>query len=156
MSKFNFQLINQNDSKEMELISEWYFEEWKIPKEKTIQKLKTLFIEKQEFQILMKIGELPIATGGIFTHVGILDKLPRLKIYKNWLALVFTIPEQRKKGFGEILCKQIESNSKKIGLNEIYLFTDTAESLYIKLGWKELERVNLDNRNIVIMKKTLG
>ncbi len=37
----------------------------------------------------------------------------------------------------------------------MYLFTDTAESLYERLGWHQLERLFLGERNIVVMKKSL-
>lgn len=38
--KIDFQNINSNDTDTINQISEWYFEEWKIPKENTIATLK--------------------------------------------------------------------------------------------------------------------
>jgi GNAT superfamily N-acetyltransferase len=99
------------------------------------------------------INDVPIATGGLYNHVGLLDKEPRFKIYKNWLALLYTIQDMRYHGFGALICRHIEEHSKQIGINEIYLFTDTAESLYTRLGWHPKERLNFGERNIVIMKK---
>lgn len=147
-----FELVNPDDEKSIEIISDWYYSEWKIPKEKTIANLKSRTSNSQ-FQVLMTLNGVPISTGGLYNHIGLLDKVPRLNIFKNWLALVYTIPDMRHKGYGALLCDHISSNSKKIGINEIYLFTDTAEKLYIRLGWHVIERLTIDDRNIAVMKK---
>jgi N-acetylglutamate synthase-like GNAT family acetyltransferase len=80
---------------------------------------------------------------------------PRLKTYKKWLALVYTTPDKRHQGYGGMICKHIQSHSKNLGLDVIYLFTDTAEQLYKRLGWTEIERLSVDSRNIVVMSKDL-
>src|SRR5688500_7704317 len=104
----------------------------------------------------MKVdGEL-VATGGLYNQVGLLEKEPRFKIYKNWLALVYTRPENRKTGFGALICKFIQDQSRKRGIDEMYLFTDTAQRLYSRLGWTELEKVSMGDRNVVVMKKDLA
>lgn len=43
-----------------------------------------------------------------------------------------------------------------MGLEKMFLFTDTAERLYSGLGWTELERLQLGNRNVVVMEKNLN
>jgi N-acetylglutamate synthase-like GNAT family acetyltransferase len=151
----NFQLVKPEDDSTIEHIAEWYFKEWKIPKDQSLIKLKTITSSPTQFQVLTTLDGVPISTAGLYNHIGLLDKVPRLSIYKNWLALVYTIPSMRQKGYGALICNYIHDHSKKIGLNEIYLFTDTAESLYERLGWKALERLPLGNRNIVVMKKEL-
>jgi len=37
----------------------------------------------------MTIDGLPTATGGVYDHVGLIDREPRFKVYSPWLALVF-------------------------------------------------------------------
>jgi GNAT superfamily N-acetyltransferase len=155
MTKINFQILQHNDQTTFQLIADWYLSEWKIPREKTIQRLQTITADNSQFQILMTLDGTPISTGGLYDHVGLLDKEPRLKIHKNWLALVYTIPDKRHQGYGALICKHIQDLSKKLGLGAIYLFTDTAEQLYKRLGWTEMERVNVSDRNVVIMRKDL-
>lgn len=138
-----------------QLIADWYLSEWKIPIDKTIQRLRTITTDNSQFQILMTLDGTPISTGGLYDHVGLLDKEPRLKIYKNWLALVYTIPDKRHRGYGALICKHIQDHSKNLGIDTMYLFTDTAEQLYKRLGWNEMERLSMDSRNIVIMRKEL-
>lgn len=58
-------------------------------------------------------------------------------------------------GFGALICHYISEYSKKRGVKEIHLFTDTAEQLYLRLGWHQVERVTLGVRKVVVMKKEL-
>ena len=85
----------------------------------------------------------------------LLDKEPRLKIHKNWLALVYTTPDKRQQGYGALICKHIQDHSRSLGLDTMYLFTDTAEQLYQRLGWTEMERLAMGDRNVAAMKKDL-
>ena len=43
--------------------------------------------------------------------------------------------------------------AQKRGYQKIYLFTHSAESLYIRKGWNEIERHQIEGKNIVIMEK---
>lgn len=152
MENVEYQIIEPDDNENIMVIANWYLSEWNIPTEITIQKIKNLSEEGNEFQVLMKVNDKAIATGGIYNHVGIIDKEPRLKIHKNWLALVYTTPQNRDKGYGFLICTYIQTHSKKLGLKEINLFTHTAESLYNRLGWEKTERIVLGEKEIVIMK----
>lgn len=155
MTGINFKIVQPNDTATFQLIADWYLSEWKIPVDKTIQKLQTVTTDASQFQILMSLDGIPISTGGLYNHVGLLDKEPRLKVYKNWLALVYTIPGKRHQGFGKLICKHIQDHSKNLGIDTMYLFTDTAERLYKRLGWTEMERLSMGNRNVVVMNKEL-
>ncbi len=155
MADIKYQIIQPDDTGNIELIANWYLSEWNIPVQTTIEKTKKLSPDNYEFQILMTLGGKPIATGGLYNHVGLLDKEPRLKIYKNWLALVYTKPDNRGKGLGALICRHIQDHSKDLGLREIYLFTHTAENLYKRLAWQQLERLALGGKDIVVMKKEL-
>jgi len=155
MQTIKFQLVKASDQLTMQLIANWYLSEWKIPVQKTVEGLQKIAGDKLQFQILMTVNDLPVATGGLYNHVGLLDKVPRLNTYKNWLALVYTLPDKRQQGYGALICNHIQNHAEKLGINKIYLFTDTAERLYKRLGWVELERIAIENRNIVIMEKAL-
>lgn len=155
MTSINYQFVKPDDNKNIELIADWYADEWHIPAQTTIRKLKDLSADKSQFQVLMTIDNIPIATGGLYNHVGLLDREPRFKIHQNWLALVYTKPEYRNNGYGALICNHIQDYSKELGLKEIVLFTHTAESLYRRLGWEQLERLALGGKDIVVMRKEL-
>lgn len=155
MSRILFQRVKPDDKKSIELIAEWYQREWNIAPQATIQKISNYPAEGVPFQILMTIDSLPVATGGLYHHVGLLDYEPKYKIYGPWLALVYTTLENRNKGYGVLLCEKIQEISKGLGLKEIFLYTFTAEALYKRIGWEPLERVNYRDRDAVVMKKEL-
>lgn len=155
MGNINFRIIHPDDNKTINLIAKWYLIEWNIPVEKMLQRLKTVTADNSQFQVLMTLDEIPIATAGLYNHVGLINKEPRFNIYKNWLALVYTIPEKRGRGFGALICNYIQDCAKRMGIEKMYLYTDTAERFYKRLGWVESERLIIDNRNIVVMEKNL-
>jgi GNAT superfamily N-acetyltransferase len=155
MPAIKFKIVQPGDKNAMHLIANWYLSEWNIPVNKTIERLKAITADNTQLQVLMTLNNVPVTTGGLYHHVGLLDKEPRFKIYHNWLALVYTIPGMRRQGFGALICSYIQTYSKRSGMKEMYLFTDTAESLYERMGWHQVERLSLCQRNIVVMKKDL-
>lgn len=155
MNKIYYQLVKPSDKQILELIADWYLSEWNIAKEITIQKINCFPDTGFPFQVLMTVDDLPVATGGIYTHVSLLDREPRFRVYQPWLALVYTTTENRKKGYGALLCEQIQNMAKDSGLKEMYLFTHTAESLYKRLGWQQMERIQIGDKDIVVMKMKL-
>jgi GNAT superfamily N-acetyltransferase len=155
MENIVFKIYEPQDVYTGYFIAEAYQSEWKIAQQETYRQLPKYQINATPFQITLSIDNQPIATGGIYNHVGLLTIEPRFAVYKNWLALVYTIPEKRGKGYGAMLCEAIEAHAKTIGLTELHLFTHTAESLYKRLGWQELERLTLRGREIVVMRKAL-
>ncbi|MCO4294090.1 GNAT family N-acetyltransferase [Solitalea sp. MAHUQ-68] len=155
MNDIKYQLITPEDNENIQFIADWYFNEWNIPVQTTIERIKKLSADNYEFQVLMTLDNKPIATGGLYNHVGLLEREPRFKIYKNWLALVYTKPDVRGKGLGALICKHIQDQAKDLGLENIYLFTHTAENLYKRLAWNPMERIALGGKDIVVMKKEL-
>lgn len=83
MAGTQFEIIAPEDKDKIELIAHWYLSEWNIPLETTIEKIKKLSARNIEFQVLMTLDNVPIATGGLYKHVGLIDKVPRLKIYNG-------------------------------------------------------------------------
>jgi GNAT superfamily N-acetyltransferase len=155
MTNIEFHKVQPNDYVIASLIAGWYLVEWKIPLEKTINNLKLITKEQLQFQILMTVNGIPVSTGGIYHRVGLHEKEERFKIHKHWLALIYTIPEKRRLGYGASICKYIERHSKNIGIETIHLYTDTAVRLYNGLGWTTIENLNLGERNITVMKKNI-
>ncbi|MCD6068060.1 MAG: hypothetical protein K0S33_2886 [Bacteroidetes bacterium] len=150
-----FHKITPGDANHIALISDWYQQEWNIPTEKTINNLSKTPSKNLPLQVMMYAGEKPVATGGVYDHVALLDREPRFKVYQPWLALVYTIPAERNKGYGRMLCEEIQKMAKEMGLKEMYLFTHTAEDLYARIGWEEAESLTIQDKNIVVMRLEL-
>lgn len=155
MDDIQFERVGSGDVRTIEKIAGWYFDEWTIEAAKTIAKLSAFPAEGFPFQILMSVNNIPIATGGLYEHVGLLAVAPRFKVYGPWLALVLTTPENRKKGYGTLLCEEIQNRAKDLGLKEMFLFTRTAESLYRRMGWALIEQNNMKGQDVFVMKRVL-
>lgn len=155
MNHVEFKIVQPDDPLSLNLIADWYFSEWQIPAETTLERLMTIAADKEQFQVLMTLNGTPVATGGIYHHVGLLDRMPHLNIYRNWLALVYTLPFKRGRGYGAALCNYIQDHCRVLGIEKIHLFTHTAEAFYLRNGWTEMERMDVQGRNIVVMERTL-
>lgn len=155
MKTIEFEILRPADQEALALIANWYFAEWQIPVDNMLERLRTITADKEQFQVLIKLDGKPVSTAGIYNYVSLLDKEPKFKVFKKWLALVYTVPAERGNGYGAAVCNYILEHSKILGFKEIHLFTDTAESLYRRLGWKEIERLTVNNRDIVVMSKTV-
>lgn len=72
-----------------------------------------------------------------------------------WLAGVYVAPAYRKRGFGSDLVMDIEERAAGLGIETLYLYTNSAQRLYERLGWLEIEREPYRGREVVIMSKVL-
>lgn len=150
----NFQILSPGDLQSFQLIADWWLDEWKMPREKSLQRLQDATTNDLQFHVLMTINGVPVSTGGVHSQVGLHYRVPRFKIYPYWLALVYTKPEYRKNGYGVMLCKYIQDHARKLGIDELYLFTDTAEPFYERLGWEQFEAGVLMGERIVTVMRT--
>lgn len=136
-------------------IADWYLNEWNTPVEKTIQRLVNQPDDNTLFQAILKVDEKLVATGGLCNVVNIYSKHPELERFKPWIALLYTQQEYRCRGLGQKMLDFIEQSAKDIGLNRIFLYTFSAESLYKRNGWKEITRVDYKNHDTVVMEKVI-
>ena len=92
----------------------------------------------------------PIGTASIVEHD--LDLRPDLA---PWLAALVVDRAARGRGHSRTLVKFIEDFARANGVETLWLFTWSAEGLYAKLGWRAVERLNRNGREIVVMSKDL-
>lgn len=148
-------LLTQDDTEYISQQADWYLDEWKVPREKTFQRLNKSINDNLLFQVILLKGDRLIAAGGISDEVNLLDYCPEYNTVRYWLARVYTIPEERGKGYGADLCRYIQSLARTRGHKTLYLYTDTAENLYRRLGWELMEYASMDGRKVAVMKYTL-
>ncbi len=147
----SFQLLQKDDESMFDLIAGWYQEQWNIPRDQTFQKLYEITGNEEQFQLILQWNEIPVATAGIYSQVGIHRYDTRFNEFKHWLALVYTVPAYRKRGLASELCKMVLQLAKERELSSIYLYTDTAAAMYLKLGWQLKENIAVNNRELAIM-----
>jgi GNAT superfamily N-acetyltransferase len=155
MSAITFSRLLPTDTALIKVIAHWYFQEWNIPTKNTIENLSKFPAAGIPFQVVMSQGGKPVASGGVYKDVNLVKVEPRFKAYGPWLAVIYTSRGHRQKGFGTQLCKKIVEISGEMGVKEIWLYTQTAESMYNKLGWVEMERIQYKGKDTAVMRKSL-
>ncbi len=156
MPTISFAHLSPTDAATIKLIAHWYLNEWSIPPKDTIQSLSNFPKTGLPFQVMMSLDGKPVATGGVYTKVNLLKVEPRFEVYGPWLAVIYTSKGHRQKGLGTLLCEKIEEMAIAIGVKEMFLYTQTAESMYKKLGWKEMERIEYKGKDTVVMRRILN
>lgn len=156
-SDLSFNIIRPGDNNVIELITGWYFDQWKMDRSKATVKLQAIVADPKQFHMIAKLGEEIVATGGYHHHVSLINYEPRFNLCKDWLALVCTAPHHRNHGYGAQLCNAIEREAIRRGVSQMMLFTEKAERLYKRLGWKLVEgNVAMGERRMVVMTKAIS
>lgn len=154
-TELSFREVLPEDADLIDLISDWYFEEWNIPKEYTRQRLARISNDDVIFHLILYKNNEPVATGGLFKKVGLLNAHPEFGKFSPWVALLYTSPEHRNSGYGEKLLRRIEDKSAEAGFKKIYLHTFTAEKLYLKNNWVPFDKAPYKKHYTTIMQKEL-
>lgn len=147
--------LNSEDRDLVGQIADWYFDEWNIPRTTTIDRLANQPNNDVLFQLVLTKDSKPIATGGLYNKVGLLNDHKKFNHFKPWVALLYTEQHNRNQGIGQILLREIEVGAKEMKLSTIYLFTFTAETLYKRAGWAPIERVSYKGHDTVVMEKKI-
>lgn len=72
-----------------------------------------------------------------------------------WLAGVYVKAEQRGRGTASQLVKRIVAEAAALGVPQLYLYTDAAQSLYARLGWEVVEEMDYEGLPVTVMKMAL-
>jgi GNAT superfamily N-acetyltransferase len=149
-----FQEVLPNDQELIDLISKWYLAEWAIPTKTICHRLTSPSSDDLIFHLNAFENGVPVASGGLYWNVGLFKVYPEYKRFGPWVGLVYTIPEKRGQGIGKLLLKEIERRSLTLGYQKIYLFTNTAEALYLREGWSVIARMIYKEKDTVVMEKS--
>ncbi len=68
-----------------------------------------------------------------------------------WLGALLVVPDQRRRGVGSMLMYRATEEARRLNLPRLFLWTSSAEGLYLKLGWQVVERTDYCDKDIVIM-----
>ena len=62
--------------------------------------------------------------------------------------------EERGRGIASQLVIRVVEEAKALGVPELYLYTDTSQSLYARLGWVVVEELVYEDLPVTVMKYT--
>ena len=85
----------------------------------------------------------------------VLEDMQTRKDLSPWLASVFVKPEYRNSGIATSLVRHIENVAAGLGIEKLFLYTEHARDLYVKLGWSDIEQCEYQGVNVAIMFKEL-
>jgi N-acetylglutamate synthase-like GNAT family acetyltransferase len=68
-----------------------------------------------------------------------------------WLAGVFVALDYRRRGIGSTLVRRVVESAAQLGEKRLYLYTPSAEQMYLRLGWSAIERTQYRGKEVVVM-----
>jgi N-acetylglutamate synthase-like GNAT family acetyltransferase len=137
-------------------IAQWFFNEWgyQVPGnsvEATVSRLESkLNLDKAPLLLILEEGGKAMGVGAL--------KIREMKEFPEreyWLGDVFIAPAARGKGCGSRLADAVAEQALRLGIKHLWLQTDDQQSLYSRLGWKEVETVPKGERIASIMLREL-
>jgi GNAT superfamily N-acetyltransferase len=72
-----------------------------------------------------------------------------------WLAALFVVEEARGRGIGASLTRHCEDRAAALGFPMLYLYTETAERFYSRLGWSVQVVDEYEDERVSVMQKSL-
>ena len=139
------------------ILARWHFEEWghltpDRPFEQWVERMQGRAHRDQiPLTVVAFEGEQPVGLASLVFH-----DMDTRKDLSPWLAGVYVSPAFRGRGYGAALVTAIEEQAAQLGIETLYLYTNSAQGLYARLGWKEIEREEYRGREVVIMCKNLN
>ena len=100
--------------------------------------------------VLLVDGE-PVGTASLI--VNDLSSRPELT---PWLAPLYVRTDARGHGYALDLIRAVEAAASVAGFDSIWLYTSTAEGLYLNAGWEPVERCERKGQPAVLMRRDLG
>jgi len=72
-----------------------------------------------------------------------------------WLSSLYVVDEHRGEGIAAKLIDRCETAARTLGHETIYLYTTTAEGIFLKAGWQTRSRERYGDEQVTIMSRIL-
>lgn len=136
------------------LVARWLVKAFEHPDGRTVPEITAVLLGPpngpEETFVLLADGR-PVATASL-AH----DDLASCPDLTPWLAGVFVKPAFRGRGYASALVRRVEAFALAASVRTLWLYTSTAEPLYVRLGWKRIslemdrgEQVALMSRDLI-------
>jgi GNAT superfamily N-acetyltransferase len=134
-------------------IAQWHFSEWgHLYPDGTVDGwLDHIRMRMNVDRIPMTVvahddrGE-PVGTAALVEH----DMETRREL-TPWLGGVYVVPAARRQGVASALVSDVMRRAEQLGARTLYLYTNAAEHLYRRLGWRQLSREPYMGRDVTVM-----
>lgn len=123
------------------VVADWLWREWWRPRGRTLEETEAVYaacraeVGPPQTLVLLS-GGTPIGTATLARTD--LEERPDLT---PWLAGVFVVPEARGRGHVRHLLAAFDGACRAASIETAWLYTDTAERVYVRAGWRFAETV---------------
>jgi GNAT superfamily N-acetyltransferase len=100
--------------------------------------------------LVLLVDDEPVGTASLTEHD--LDERPDLT---PWLAGVFVAPHVRGRGYASRLVAAVEGEARRGQISTLWLYTNTAEWVYARMGWRIVETVFHNGKPFTLMRRDL-
>lgn len=73
-----------------------------------------------------------------------------------WVSGFYVLPDWRGRSIGSRLLAAVEAEARSSGAPVLHLYTNSAESLYRRCGWRVMERFAIGGADFVLLSKALA
>jgi GNAT superfamily N-acetyltransferase len=80
-----------------------------------------------------------------------LFELPTHSEKVHWIGEIFVLPEHRGNGLGSRITNSLSSYAFSNGVSQLFLYTPDQQSLYARMGWKQVSQERIHNEVVSIM-----
>lgn len=139
------------------IIAKWYFNEWGYLRdvnsiEKTIQILQQ-YLNRDKIPLILLAIENDEIAGAVQLKYYEMDLYPEKE---HWLGGVYVSDKYRKKKIAEKLVNRAIEVATNNNVETLYLQTEKLDGgLYKRLGWKPIDKVKYNGKEVLVMKKKL-
>ena len=138
------------------VVAGWMWHQWWRQAGRTLEQTEAIYAEctakvgaPQTFVLLE--GDEPVGTVTLARKD--LEERPDLT---PWLAGVFVVPERRGRSYFRLLLAAFEAACRAASVETAWLFTNTAEHVYLRTGWETVEVVHRpDGEAFTVMRRII-
>jgi GNAT superfamily N-acetyltransferase len=99
---------------------------------------------------VLLVNDEPVGTASLTAHD--LEERPDLA---PWLAGMFIAPHARGRGYAAQLITAVEEEARNASISALWLYTNTAERVYARVGWRTVETVQHKGKPFALMCRDL-
>ena len=136
------------------IVAEWLVQAFGHPGGRSVEDMTALILSPpvgpEETFVLFE-QDRPVGTASLAAKD--LQTRPDLT---PWLAGVFVHPAFRGRGYATVLVRKVEAFATAASLQDIWLYTWTAEPLYARLGWHRVGLEQNRGSEVVLMRRSLA
>ncbi len=141
----------------VETVARWIYDEWTHVTDPDFQAevrrvRGRLHDDRVPMTLVALDGQECVGTVSLFEH-----DLPSRRDLTPWLAALYVREDRRNTGVGSALVERVVKEARRLGIQRLYLHTETAPRYYARKGWRRLfATINDRNESTEVFDLALG